>query len=111
MHMLDGQISSCTYDGLSSIAVSSIIKEDGSHGACVDAAQYICMLLFLNALHGCQSCLQKVTVKLGSIVREGVFWWSYLCADVGCLHVLQLLQRQAKPCIILLQIEDSAAAQ
>ena len=42
---------------------------------------------------------------------QGVWRGRLPRADVGCLHVLQQLQRQAKPCIIPPQIEDSAAAQ
>jgi len=74
MHVLDGQVSSCTYGGLPDVAIGSVIKEDGSHGVFVDAAQYICMLLPLYALHGCHSCLQKLAVKLRIIALEGIFW-------------------------------------
>lgn len=62
MHLLVGQVSSCICSGSPGVSVSSVIKEDGSHGVSVDAARYICMLLPLNALHGCQCRLQELAV-------------------------------------------------
>lgn len=99
MHVLDGQVSSCTYGGLPDVAIGSrlsVIKEDGSHGVFVDAAQSICMLLPLYALHGCPSCLQKVAVKIRIIVLEGIFWRRLLQADVCSLYMLQDVERMAQ---------------